>query len=215
MHAATDCALNLLNSSNDTDKDLDMHNLKLGKQLTSLSLAIAAGFGIASSFTPSAAAAGLNLGGTIGWGQVDGSDFNDDNPVYKIFAGGKFNDYVGVEVAAHDFGEAKDKGYSSKLRGYSAAVVGYLPLGDNFDLFAKIGNLWWHDKVSVLDTFHKNIDGDEIFYGVGANFNFNETLALRLEMERYKVDLSQNEIGVKLDNTYNVDVASIGLQFSF
>jgi len=192
-----------------------MTNLKLKKQITGVSLAIAAGLGIATLFTQPAAAAGINLGGAIGWGRVESSDFDDDNPVYKVFAGGKFNDYVGVEAAYHDFGEAEDTGYSSKLRGYSAALVGYLPLGDNFDLFAKIGNLWWHDKITVLDTFHDTVDGDEIFYGIGANFNFNEALALRIEMERYKVDLSADEVGVNFDDTYNVDVASVGLQFSF
>lgn len=192
-----------------------MTNSTLRKQLTGFALAVTAGVGIAFSFTPSATAAGLYLGGAIGWGRVDGSDFDDDDPVYKIFAGGKFTDYFGVEIAAHDFGEARDSGYKSELSGYSAAVAGYLPLGDNFELFAKIGNMWWRDKVTVLNTFRDTIDGDEIFYGLGGNFNFNESLSLRLEIERYKVDLSEDEIGVDLDDTYNVDVASVGLLFNF
>ena len=32
------------------------------------------------------------------------------------------------------------------------------------------------------------VTGNENFYGVGANFHFNKTIALKVEMERYKVD---------------------------
>ena len=50
----------------------------------------------------------------------------------------------------------------------------------------KAGNVWWEDDVEVLGVSSDH-DGEEIFYGVGMNFNFTETVALRVEMERYKV----------------------------
>ena len=47
------------------------------------------------------------------------------------------------------------------------------------------------------------------------NFNFTKTLALRVELERYKVELSQNEIGAGVDGSFDVDVASVGLVLNF
>lgn len=192
-----------------------MINLKINKRLLHLAVVTTMGSCIVVGASVVSAEPGLYVGGAIGWGRVDGSDFDDDNAVYKIFAGGKFNDYIGVEIAANDYGEAERGIFASELTGNTAAVVGYWPLGDNFELFAKAGNMWWRDKVTVLGTYDDTISGDEIFYGLGANFKFNESLALRVEMERYKVDLSQEEIGVDLDDTYNVDVASVGMAFSF
>jgi OmpA-OmpF porin, OOP family len=191
-----------------------MRHLTTKKQIVKATLAVIAGSGIYITTNVSAEPR-VYAGGAIGWDRVNGSDFDDNNPAYKIMGGVKFNDYVGAEVAFNEYGEAKRNGSSSKLSGNTAAAVVYLPMGDNFELFAKAGNLWWRDEVEVLDTFHDTLSGNEIFYGLGANFNFNETLALRLEMERYKVDLRKDEIGVNFKDTFDVDVASVALLYRF
>ena len=100
-----------------------MFHLKIKKQVINATLAAIAGSVIYVASNVSAEP-GLYVGGAIGWGRVEDSDFDDDDPAYKILAGGKFNDYIGVEVAANDYGEAKRRGYSSELRGNTVAVVG-------------------------------------------------------------------------------------------
>ena len=184
------------------------------KKSISLSAALAVASGLCIASGAVYADPGLYLGGAFGVARVDGNDFDDDSSVLKVFAGGKFNSYLGVEAGMHDFNETKDGGFTSDLSGKSLAVVGFLPLSDSFELFIKAGNLWWKNDLE-FGGLKDSRDGTEIFYGVGANFNFNPSVALRVELERYDVEFSSNEVGINIDDTTEVDVASVGVVFSF
>lgn len=179
-------------------------------------IAIAATMGTGMLFASSTASAepAFYIGGSYGMSRVDNSDFSDNTNVLKAFAGGKFSDYIGIEAAALDYGSAEDNNFKSDLTGMSLALAGFLPFTNSFEGFIKVGNLWWENDVRFLG-FKDSLDGEELFYGVGANFYFNKTLALRIEMERYEVELSSDEIGVDLNGTTDVDVASVGLLFNF
>ncbi len=193
--------------------------LKAKKRIGSITLAMTVGSSIAFATNSAWAEPGFYIGGAYGQNSVNDSDFDDKNPAMKIFAGGKFNDYIGVEGAINDYGEAENTGYSAELTGNTLAVVGFLPFMDCCNLFVKGGQLWWEDKVTVLDAFSDTLDGNEIFYGVGADFTLTDyktsSIALRVEMERYKVELSQSEIGADVDGSSEVDVASVSVLFNF
>lgn len=191
-----------------------MNTLKYTNPAVCLALAVAAGSCFAVVARTTLAEPGIYVGAAYGIASLDGENFDDDTQVLKAFVGGKFNDYIGLEAAANHYGEAEGSLYESELTGYTAALVGYLPLGDGFDLFAKAGNLWWKNDFTILG-FSDDVTGNELFFGVGAQLNFGEHVALRIEWERYEVDLSSDEIGVDLDTTYDVDVASLGAVFSF
>lgn len=191
-----------------------MNNFKRTKPIARLALTVVAGSGFAIAAHTAVANPGIYIGAAYGVASLDGENFDDDTQVLKGFVGGKFNDYIGVEAAANDYGEAEGSGYESELTGYTLAVMGYLPLGDHFDLFAKFGNLWWKNDFTVLG-YSDDVSGDEMFFGAGAQFNFGEHFALRLEWERYEVELSSDEVGIDLDTTYDVDVASLGVVFTF
>lgn len=190
-------------------------NSKLNKRVVSIALCATMGSASLMFAGQVAAEPGLYVGGAYGQSRVNDSDFDDDNQALKAFVGGKFNDYLGLELAANDYGNAEGNGYSSDLTGVTLALMVYLPLTDSFELFVKGGQLWWENDVKVLNTFDDTLDGEEIFYGAGMNFNFTETLSLRVELERYKVELSQSEIGVGVDGSSDVDVASVGLLLNF
>lgn len=161
------------------------------------------------------AGSGAYAGGAVGVSRVDGSDFDDEDHAIKGFAGVKFNDYIGIEFALHDFGKAEDGIFSSQLKGASFAVAGFLPLNERISLFAKLGMLHWENKVKA-DGFGSNTyDGEELFYGVGVDVNILKSFALRVEIERYKVELSNDDIGVSIERSYTVDVASVGGMFTF
>lgn len=192
-----------------------MDSLKTKKQTVRLVLSVAFLASVFIAANNAFAEPGFYVGGAAGMSRVNNSDFDDNDTAFKILAGGKFGDYVGIEAAVNDYGEAEGRGYSSELTGNTLALVGFFPLMDNFDLFAKGGQLWWRDKVTVLDIFRDTLTGNETFYGVGADFYFNKNIALRIEMERYKVELSRSEIGVNVDGDSDVDVASVGVSFHF
>ena len=180
-----------------------------------IALAMLAGAGLLVAGQASAAETGLYFGAAYGVARVDGSDFDEDDRAIKVFVGGRLNDYFGLEAAANDFGKSSDNGVSAELRGNTFAAVGFLPMSERFELFAKAGRLWWRDKVKVGDSFRDTLDGSENFYGAGANFYVSDSLAFRLELERYEVKLSSSEIGFDLDGSFDVDVASLGVLINF
>lgn len=184
------------------------------QKVAGIALAVSMASGLWVAANSATAEPGFYVGGAYGLGRVNGGDFEDDTSVLKAFVGGKFNDYVGLEVAVHDFGEAEDSGFSSELTGGSLALMGFMPFTDSFEVFVKAGNLWWENDLRFLG-FKSSQDGEEFFYGLGANFYFNPTLAVRLELERYEVELSSDEVGIDIDGSTDVDVASVGVVFNF
>jgi len=188
---------------------------KVAPKAAQLALVLAVGAGAAFVGNNALADAGMYAGAAYGETRVNDSDFNGDNPAKKIFLGGKFNRYIGVEAAMNDYGTTGHTGYASDLKGNTLAAVVYLPLSDAFELFVKGGRLWWRDEVTVPATFHGSMSGNENFYGAGVNFNFNKTISLRLEMERYNVKLNKDKIGFTVDGSSYVDVASVGVLFNF
>lgn len=179
---------------------------------------VLAGVLFGSIFTANAVADYVGPGAYIGAGygliDVNDSDFEDDDATKKLYFGGKFGRYVGVEAGVHDYGEASSELASWELDGKTLAIVGFLPFNESFSLFAKAGNLWWDADVSVLGI-DGDFDGSEVFGGVGAQFSFNKNFALRAEYERYKVELEDDEIGFDVDSDSKVNVASLGAQFNF
>jgi hypothetical protein len=192
-----------------------MITLKMKQKATHVALVLAVGSGMAFAASNTFADAGMYVGASYGETRVNDSDFNGNNPTAKIFLGGKFNPYIGVEGAVNEYGKTGHPGYSSKLKGNTLALVGYLPLSDTFELFIKGGRLWWHDDVTVLNTFDGSASGNDNFYGVGGNFNFTKTVSLRVEMERYNVDVRNGQVGLNVDGSSHVDVASVGVLFNF
>lgn len=191
-----------------------MKNSNSKQKFTRMAFAVAMGSGLLAAASFASADPGFYVGGEYGMGRINGGDFEDDTSVLKAFVGGKFNNYIGVEGAAIDFGEAEDNGFKSELTGASLAVVGFMPFTDSFEVFIKAGSLWWENDLEVLG-FESSQDGTEFFYGAGLNFYFNKTIALRLELERYEVELSADEVGIDIDGTTDVDVASVGIVFNF
>jgi Outer membrane protein beta-barrel domain len=121
---------------------------------------------------------GFYLGGSIGQANLkiddvtDGltvTDFDGDDTAFKLIAGIRPLDWLGVEAAYVNFGEPEDTVFGQNVKadgdGISAFAVGFLPTGP-VDLFAKLGLISWDSKIS--GTFDD--DGTDLAYGVGAQF---------------------------------------------
>lgn len=158
------------------------------------------------------------IGAAVGRVDVNESDFDDNDTSAKVYLGGKFGPYLGVEASANDFGESSTDVSEWELNGTTLALVGFLPLNERFGFFLKAGNLWWEADASLAGA-DDDFDGSERFGGVGAQFNFNDNFSMRLEYERYKVEIDEDELGlgfgIDVDADAKVNVASAGLQFNF
>ena len=156
---------------------------------------------------------GAYAGGSVGISRVNGSDFDDKDRTIKGFAGFKFNDHIAVESSIHDFGKAEDGIYSSQLRGISIAAAGFLPLNEKVSLFAKLGILHWENKVRAKGFGSNTYNGEEFFFAAGAQMHLIDNFALRAELERFEIDLGNNNINV--ERKYTVDVVSVGGVYTF
>jgi opacity protein-like surface antigen len=128
-------------------------------------------------------------------------DFDSDDTAFKLIAGMRPLDWLGVEAAYVNFGEPEDTVVGQKLKadgdGISAFAVGFLPTGP-VDLYAKLGLISWDSKIS--GSFDD--DGTDLAYGVGAQFRL---LSLSIRAEYEKFDISDVDL----------DMISVGVTYTF
>ncbi len=149
--------------------------------------------GISSQALADPGSSHLYVGANYGGYKDRGGDFDEDDDFKEVLVGLQLNEFLGLEAGYMDFGDFGGDIGKAEVDGYSFAVVGRLPLTDSFSLFAKGGQLFWDSDVSVAGI-KESYDGDEFFYGVGADFKVTDHLVVALEYDRYKVDLEDSSL---------------------
>jgi OOP family OmpA-OmpF porin len=154
---------------------------------------------------------GFYLGASVGQANLkiddltndtfENDDFDADDTAFKLIAGIRPLDWLGVEAAYVNFGEPEDTVLGQKLKadgdGISAFAVGFLATGP-VDLFAKVGLISWDSKIS--GSFDD--DGTDLAYGAGAQFR---VLGLSIRAEYEKFDISDVDL----------DMVSVGVTYTF
>lgn len=155
---------------------------------------------------------------------------DEDDTGYKLFAGYRFNQNLAVEGSWTDLGKfsatrnvtAPAVGSVTgnvKTNGWNVDVVGLLPLQNNFTLYGKVGAFFSTTKTSLstsgavvlaagTDPNRKKSETN-VKWGLGAEYDFSKTTALRAEWERFE-NVGDNRTGES-----DVDLLSVGLQFRF
>jgi len=128
---------------------------------------------------------------------------NSDNG-FRVFGGYDFTDSFALEGGFSDLGGASASGTSngccfwpggpvvasSHQTGMDLGFVGRLPLSQSFAVLGRAGVLFWktHLQWDVIGgPFTFSDTGDDLFFGVGGQYEFSETLALRGEFTRYSI----------------------------
>ena len=149
---------------------------------------------------------GIYVGGSIGQAQAEFQEGNinldADDMGFKVIAGIRPLDWLGVEANYVNFGEAEENGVSLEADGLSAFAVGFLAAGP-VDLFAKGGLVSWDATLGVDGVGNINEDGTDLAYGIGAQFRV-WSLSLRAEYEVFDVE-----------DVENLDMLSVGFTFTF
>lgn len=123
------------------------------------------------------------VGGTLG--QTDYDSPIDSATAVELEVGYKVGNYFSAGLSYLNLGKAEYKtdGYTydlGKVDGFNLSVTGELPLGENFGLYAELGYYIWDAGDGV--------DGNDINYGVGANWFVSDLVGLNLGYTKYDLD---------------------------
>jgi len=145
----------------------------------------------------------------------------------KVFVGYQFNKNGAVQFGYADLGKfsANASGTSAgipstasadlKIKGFDLALVGSLPVTNEFSVLGQIGLFRWDVKVDASATGNlvaenQSATGTDAAFGVGAQYDFSKTVGARMEWERFK-DVGKSDTTGKGD----VDLFSLSLVFRF
>lgn len=108
---------------------------------------------------------------------------------YRIGGGYNFSQNFGVEVNYADLGNVNpvsSPGYdqSTKATTLQAAAVGYLQIANGFSLIGKLGIAQTKFK-QTWNTGSSSASDTNLAYGVGAQYDFSESLAARAQYEDF------------------------------
>ena len=123
-------------------------------------------------------------------------DYDSDDTAWKVFGGWRMTKNFAAEVAYVNLGSPDDEilpdlTLTTETDGFAPYLVGTLPIGDWFELFAKAGYYWYETEVQVDTPIGSASDSesDSTFtWTAGVGFNFFEHINVRLEYEQFDID---------------------------
>jgi OOP family OmpA-OmpF porin len=164
------------------------------------------------------------LGASAGQSNFDtgcapGLSCDETDTAWKVFGGLEVNEFISLEIGYADFGEAtaNDATYSAsaEVNGMTVQLVGTYMLNPSFTLLGKGGFGILHTDVKGTDTgvaFTVEDTDLEWSLGLGAQYNFNKSVGLRLEWERYFEVGSPDANGT---GESDIDLVTAGVVFKF
>ena len=143
---------------------------------------------------------------------------------YKVFGGYQLNKNFSVEGGLFDLGSfgfraatvpAGNLNGNIRLRGLNLDLVGTLPLGDRFSVFGRVGANYTETRDNfsgsgAVGVYNPNPSAHEVNpkIGLGLQYAFNDTWAMRAEVERYRINDATGNKG-------DIDLVSVGLVYRF
>lgn len=160
---------------------------------------------------------GFYLGANLGIGKpyintTNGTD-KSSSVVGGALLGYKFNKYVGIESEYTGIGKVTDKvNGTAKGDAASIAVIGFLPLNDELNLYGKLGVA--HTKTTISSNLAPMSDAtrNSITYGLGGEYNFNKNIGMRLGWDHYSAAV---DMATSNKNNVNANVVNVGVVYNF
>ncbi len=148
---------------------------------------------------------GFYAGAGVGQSFVDEPFADDEDVGYQVFGGYQFHPNFGIEAAYTDFGDVDLRGNAGTLEAdtWSLTAVGTLPFTDRFSGYAKAGFHSWDAEARAAGLGRASDDGTDPTYGLGLQYRFTDSVALRGEYSRFEMD------------DVDVDLAQVQVRFDF
>ncbi len=161
----------------------------------------------------------------LGGGFTSVSIVDDDRDTgYKLYGGYQFNKNFALEGGYFDLGKfgftattvpAGTLSGNIRLRGLNLDAVGILPINQKFSAFGRAGVNYAEARDSFAGTGAVIVTNPSpskreanYKFGLGLQYNFTESLGMRAEAERYRIN---DAVG----NRGDIDLFSLGLVYSF
>lgn len=155
---------------------------------------------------------------------LTGFDTDERELGVKLFFGKQLNQYFAVEAGYFDLGKFKVDATTSgngsfhgeaRFRGANLDLVGQLPLSQRLSLLGRAGMQYAHtstsfsgNRLAAVTNPHASENKLNAKVGLGLEYKLSEALALRGEVERYRL---KDAVG----NRGDVDMLSLGLVYKF
>ena len=124
----------------------------------------------------------LYLGGGVG--------VNDDTEsTWRLFGGYRVNRNAAVELGYADLSEATIGGNTANADAWELSGLGMVPLGERFSAYGRLG--FYRAEARGGGISETNID---LTFGLGAQYEVNRNVGVRLEWQRY-ADLGGGAFG--------------------
>lgn len=153
---------------------------------------------------------GLNYGRATASGNlVAALSTTHSDSALGLTGGYQFTKNFAAELQFIDFGNLTEGSTRTTTDGFALSAVGILPVSEQFSVFAKLGYARTSLNVSAPTISHIDTKSD-ITYGVGAQFNFTDSVGVRVGYDSYKVG---QESPYGTNGTYKVASASVVYKF--
>ena len=162
-------------------------------------------------------ASGLYIGAGYGVSGFDddslaeGLDLDDKDKMAQVWAGYKFNNFLGLEARYAGFGTFSVPGAAIDSTSLSGHVVGTIPLGGSgFALFGNVGYGNVDFEISDEDGSESETESAYVI-GVGVRWHLTEMFSISVQHDRYAFELED------FDETFSLAVGgtTVGIQLIF
>lgn len=165
------------------------------------------------------------LGASAGQASADiscpaGTSCDDKDTAWKVYGGLEVNEFISMEVGYIDLGKVSYSGAktgSRETKGMLLQLVGTYALNPSVTLIGRGGMNFLSTDVNgtIAGTPNNNSSDTDVVWsaGLGAQYNFTQSVGLRMEWERYFKTGSPAANGGT--GEANVDLLSAGLVYKF
>src|SRR6185436_10628678 len=129
---------------------------------------------------------------------------------WKVFAGSRFNKWLGGELSYLRADNFKRGGGDTDVSIVNLGLLAGIPFGLNSSIFLKGGALWGHTEAPglLLGGNAGSQNGWGPSYGVGAQVGVTKSWALRIDADRYRPKFPGNS------GRENLDTVMLGIQYT-
>ena len=136
-----------------------------------------------------------------------GTSCDDKDYMFRAYAGGRFNNTIGLELGVLNLGKYQRGGGDTDGWGADIALIAGFPIGSNSAVFAKVGTIYARTEADGTGIATGKERGFGLRYGIGGQLGLTKEWAIRADLDRYDLPLPGGK--------ENLDTVMFGVQYTF